>query len=89
MFDFQIGKMPEFVRVKLMQVDFGAQSPARDPYCAVSIKEAIADAGKFSLFITSVKSCPFPPPPFFLFLFVFRPSQLLFLLTTSGQLIEK
>ncbi|XP_059350903.1 putative protein kinase C delta type homolog isoform X3 [Daphnia carinata] len=40
----QIGKMPEFVRVKLMQVDFGAQSPARDPYCAVSIKEAIADA---------------------------------------------
>jgi hypothetical protein len=51
MFDFQIGKMPEFVRVKLMQVDFGAQSPARDPYCAVSIKEAIADAGKFSLFI--------------------------------------
>jgi hypothetical protein len=61
MFDFQIGKMPEFVRVKLMQVDFGAQSPARDPYCAVSIKEAIADAGKFSLFITSVKSCPFSP----------------------------
>ncbi|KAK4016107.1 hypothetical protein OUZ56_031065 [Daphnia magna] len=40
----QIGKMPEFVRVKLMQVDFGAQSPARDPYCAVSIKEAVADA---------------------------------------------
>lgn len=38
--------MPEFVRVKLMQVDFGAQSPARDPYCAVSIKEAVADAGK-------------------------------------------
>ena len=46
-FDLQIGKMPEFVRVKLMQVDFGAQSPARDPYCAVSIKEAVADAGKF------------------------------------------
>ena len=40
--------MPEFVRVKLMQVDFGAQSPARDPYCAVSIKEAIADAGNTS-----------------------------------------
>lgn len=40
--------MPEFVRVKLMQVDFGAQSPARDPYCAVSIKEAVADAGKLA-----------------------------------------
>lgn len=47
--------MPEFVRVKLMQVDFGAQSPARDPYCAVSIKEAIADAGKFySLFSVGI-----------------------------------
>lgn len=43
--------MPEFVRVKLMQVDFGAQSPARDPYCAVSIKEAIADAGKLTIHI--------------------------------------
>lgn len=43
--------MPEFVRVKLMQVDFGAQSPARDPYCAVSIKEAVADAGKFFFFL--------------------------------------
>jgi len=39
-------KMPEFVRVKLMQVDFGAQSPARDPYCAVSIKEVVDDGGK-------------------------------------------
>ena len=38
--------MPEFVRVKLMQVDFGAQSPARDPYCAVSIKEVVDDGGK-------------------------------------------
>lgn len=37
----------EFVRVKLMQVDFGSQSPARDPYCAVSIKEAVADPGKY------------------------------------------
>jgi hypothetical protein len=31
MFDFQIGKMPKFVRVKLMQVDFSAQLPARYP----------------------------------------------------------
>jgi hypothetical protein len=38
--------MHEFVRVKLMQVDFGAQSPARDPYCAVSIKEVVDDGGK-------------------------------------------
>lgn len=38
--------MAEFVRVKLLQVDFGSQSAARDPYCAVSIKEAVADAGK-------------------------------------------
>ena len=53
-FDLQIGKMPEFVRVKLMQVDFGAQSPARDPYCAVSIKEAVADAGKFFFFSYSL-----------------------------------
>jgi len=37
----------EFVRVKLMQVDFGSESPARDPYCAVSIKEAVADPGKY------------------------------------------
>lgn len=44
----QISKMPEFVRVKLLQVDFGAQSPARDPYCSVSIKEAVADNGKSS-----------------------------------------
>ena len=55
-FDLQIGKMPEFVRVKLMQVDFGAQSPARDPYCAVSIKEAVADAGKFFFHISHPKS---------------------------------
>jgi hypothetical protein len=47
MFDFQIGKMTEFVHVKLMQVAFSAQLPAHDPYCAVSIKEAIADASKF------------------------------------------
>lgn len=46
MFSRQIGKMTEFVRVKLLQVDFGSQSPARDPYCAVSIKEAVADPGK-------------------------------------------
>lgn len=43
--------MPEFVRVKLMQVDFGAQSPARDPYCAVSIKEAVADSGESVLHV--------------------------------------
>lgn len=49
----QIGKMTEFVRVKLMQVDFGAQSPARDPYCAVSIKEAVADSGKLSTLFAS------------------------------------
>lgn len=40
--------MPEFVRVKLLQVDFGAQSPARDPYCSVSIKEAVSENGKSS-----------------------------------------
>ena len=40
--------MPEFVRVKLLQVDFGAQSPARDPYCSVSIKEAVPDNGESS-----------------------------------------
>ena len=37
--------MPEFVRVNLLQVDFGSQSTARDPYCAVSIKKAVADTG--------------------------------------------
>ena len=42
----------EFVRVKLLQVDFGAQSPARDPYCAVSIKEAVADAGNEQYFLS-------------------------------------
>ena len=46
-------KMPEFVRVKLLQVDFGSQSAARDPYCAVSIKEAVADAGKSFTWIYS------------------------------------
>ena len=46
-FFFLFGRrMSEFVRVKLLQVDFGSQSAARDPYCAVSIKEAVADAGK-------------------------------------------
>ena len=42
----QPSEMPEFVRVKLLQVDFGVQSAARDPYCAVSVKRAVADSGK-------------------------------------------
>jgi hypothetical protein len=46
--------MPEFVRVKLLQVDFGSQSTARDPYCAVSIKEAVADTGTLTISLFSV-----------------------------------